>query len=569
MKIRFSKILFSVVLFLLIEEGCRESQETAAVREDVLRDGNRDIALQHFIDGSIYDQKGEYAKAVLEYQDALRYDNDPAIYYALSKDYSLLGKHALAAQMGQQAVERAPDNRTYRENLAEIYLNAFEVDKAIAEYETVVRMDSAYIEGWYNLARLYQVRKPLRALSLYQTILDRFGPTWDVYVQVLALYHSLGKHEEAAAAVQDMLDLDPSNYELKRTLAEAYLRAGKKEDALRIYTELLERNSNDIEVRAAIAHVYLLKQEYERATAQLRSVLESDSLSVETQIRFGEYFASFLQKDSTAAPYAFTVFQKIRENYPNDWRPYWFLGIIANVMKDDSIAASNLERVTQLAPTNPDGWVYRASVYLERNDFQRAAQVLEQAKHFLPDEPRIHFLLGLSYHRLKKPEDAARMLERALQLNPKNVNTLSTLALVYDELKQYGESNRLYEEALKIDPHNHIVLNNYGYSLADRGEQLERALGMAKEAVQQQPENSSYLDTIGWVYFRLGQFDEAERFIRKAVENGDASPVVLEHLGDVYSKLGEKDKALEYWQKALDRDATNQSLQSKISKGGL
>ena len=558
-----------VIVGLSFLTGCSGVRQSSPDGGMLSPDRDREKALQHFIEGSLYDQKEEYAKAILEYQDALRYDTDAAIYFAISKDYSLLGKHALAAQMGQQAVKLAPEMRAYHENLAEVYVNAFEIDKAIDEYEEVVRVDSGYIEGWYHLARLYQMRKPIRALELYQAILDRFGSLWEVYLQMVSLYSSMGKFDEAAVAIGNMLALDPGNYELKRTLADTYLRGGKKDEALRVYSDLLERNPNDLEVRAAIAHVYLLQQQYERATNELQSVLRSDSLSVETQLRFGEYFASFLQKDSTAAPFAYVVFKRIRENYPNDWRPYWFLGLIANVMKDDSAARSNLERVTELAPTNPDGWVYRASLYIERNDFQHAAEILEQAKKSLPDEARIHFLLGVSYQRIKKAGDAAQELERARELNPKDVNTLSALALVYDELKRHEESDRLYEDALKLDPHNHLILNNYGYSLVERGEQLERALAMAKEAVQQQPENASYLDTMGWAYFKLGQLEDAERFVRRAVEKGEASAVVHEHLGDIYYRLGQKDKALEYWQKALDKDSTNQILRTKISKGGL
>lgn len=554
-------------LFAVGLMGCREVVETT--RTEASDAKNRERALRHYIEGLTYEQKGEYAKAILEYQDALRYDNDAAIYFAISKSYSILGKHSLAAQMGQQAVTLDATNRTYRENLAEIYLNAFEIDKAITAYEGVVELDSSYIEGWYNLARLCQVRKPLKAIALYQEMLDRFGPLWDVYAQLLSLFSSLGKFAEATNVARSMLEIDPGNYELRRTLASLYIRLGDRDEALSVYRELLERDPHDIEVRAAIAHVYLLQQQYERAAEQLEAVLRSDSLSVETQLRFGQYFGSFLQKDSTVAPYAFTIFEKIRQNYPNDWRPYWFLGIIAGVMHNDSAAISNLERVIRLEPSNPDGWVYYASIFLDRSDYRRAVEILEEAATRVPDEARIYFLLGISHHRLKQNEDAAGALERAVELDPRNINTLSALALVYDELKRYEDSDRIYEEALKIDSTNHLILNNYGYSLAERGEQLERALEMAKEAVRQQPENSSYLDTIGWVYFKLGNYEEAERFILKAIKHDDSNPVVLEHMGDVYARLGKKDKALEYWQKALERDETNQSLRAKIMRGSL
>jgi tetratricopeptide (TPR) repeat protein len=92
---------------------------------------------------------------------------------------------------------------------------------------------------------------------------------------------------------------------------------------------------------------------------------------------------------------------------------------------------------------------------------------------------------------------------------------------------------------------------------------------MAKEAVEQQPANQSYLDTYGWVYFRLQQYDEAERYIKKAIDLGSNSPVINEHLGDIYYKQSKKEKAMEYWQKALQLDATNTELKEKIQRGSL
>jgi Tfp pilus assembly protein PilF len=139
-------------------------------------------------------------------------------------------------------------------------------------------------------------------------------------------------------------------------------------------------------------------------------------------------------------------------------------------------------------------------------------------------------------------------------------------------LKRWKECDSLYEEALRIDStsaSSAIVLNNYGYSLAERGLQLERALRMATRAVELEPDNASYLDTLGWIYFKISRFDDAHRYIEKAVATGQASAVVTEHLGDVYYKLGNKDKATEYWQRALKLDQSNQALKEKIERGTL
>src|SRR5512135_1992502 len=104
----------------VMQMGCSGTKETGATTEQIatpLQEQNEDLALDHYLQGSTLDQKGEYAKAILEYQDALHYKQDPAVYHSIAKDYALIGKSDLAIQMGKEAVRLAPENRAYHETL--------------------------------------------------------------------------------------------------------------------------------------------------------------------------------------------------------------------------------------------------------------------------------------------------------------------------------------------------------------------------------------------------------------------------------------------------------------------
>ena len=551
-----------------------EVSQTAPVEKT--KDSNHDRALDHFIQGSVYDMKGEYAKAILEYQDALRYHEDPAIYHALSKDYLLLEKYALAAKMGEKSVNAAPGNIAYRKTLADVYIAAFETDKAVTQYETIVQLDSNSADSWYNLARLYEAKKPLRALEVYQSIIERFGASWEVYRQVAEIYSNLGKYDQSAEAIKEMLSIDPSNRRLKITLADAYDMAGNYDEALRLYDELLELNPEDIDLQSAVAGIHIKKKDYREAANHYSFILDQDSVPVESKLRIGEMYFRELQSDSTlidaaseVMQIAIPIFRRIALSYPSDWRAYWFLGAMGALIEDDSLAVRNLRKVTELASWNRDAWLSLSQVYFRNTRFGPMAKVLERAIKELPEEFQINLFLGVAYSRLGRNEDAVRVLETAVELNPQSIPALSTLALSYDNLRRYADSDRIYEQALKIEPNNHLILNNYGYSLSDRGIQLERALRMAKEAVQQQPENSSYLDTLGWAYFRLGEYEDAQRYVMEAIDAGDTSAVIHEHLGDIYAKLNELDKALEFWQKAYEIDSSNETLREKIERGRL
>lgn len=556
-------VLIAAVFIVLA--GCSSARE---VSKDV-KELNRERALEHFMNGLMYDLQGQYASAILEYQDALNYYDDAAIYNALAKNYSLLGKHSLAVQMGKEAVKRDPKRSEYHETLADAYLRAFQFEEALKEYDEIIRLSPNDIQAWYNKARLLQFRAPLRAIEAYQTIIDRFGPNWDTYLQLAQLYEEIGNHEKAAEALEGLLNLDPSNNEIRKSLGDLYIRQDSVDTALKLYNEILELNPNDYAVRAAAAYAYLIKKDYKRATEQFEIALLKDTLSVEQQLAFGQVFVSVIEKDSAVAPLAIELFETIQRSHPDDWRPYWFLATISNILHDDSTALKHYLTLTKLAAQRVDGWVGAASVLYDQGKFQEAAELLEEAKQFITNEFRIYFLLGITYQRQKKANEAALALETAIQLNSKSVDAHSALGLVYYELERYQDSDSLYERALRLDPHNHLVLNNYSYSLAVRGIHLERALQMAKEAVDKQPENQAYLDTKGWVYFKLHDYEKAEHYIKKAIDLGSKSAVIHEHLGDVYSKLGKKDKALEYWQKAYELDSSNTALIEKMRRGSL
>ena len=223
--------------------------------------------------------------------------------------------------------------------------------------------------------------------------------------------------------------------------------------------------------------------------------------------------------------------------------------------------------MTKLEEHHADAWWFLGSSLFEQGKYDRLLETMEQAQKVLPDDFRFYLLQGLALTRMDKQEDAVEPLQKAYKLNPKDLNTLSTLALTLDGLHRYQNSDSLYEEGLKLDPKSALLLNNYGYSLAERGLQLQRALEMSKQAVTAEPNNSAYLDTYGWVFFRLENYNDAAVYIEKSIATGRASAVVHEHLGDVYLKLGRKEKALELWKKAVELDPKNESAKEKILHG--
>lgn len=545
-------------------EHRRESERTISRQE---REYRHDRALRHFIEAAGLEAKGSYAEAVLEYQEALQTEPNAAIYFAISKDYALLEKHSRAADAAREAVRLEPRNIPFRENLAAVYLNAFQQDQAIREYEEIVKIDSNYAPGWFALARLYQPTRPLRALEIYERLLDREGDEWEILLQCATLYSVLGRFDSAAAKYKKMLEVDPSNKQLQRQLAETYAKNGKFNEAIAILESMAETDSSNGEVLTSLANVYLDQKEYKKSIDLYEKLLNRGVKDPEIRLRIGVGFFGLTEHDSTLVPKAQDIFEEVRKEMPNDWRPYWYLGALAANRKDDSIAGKYFERVTELAAWNGDAWWFLGSSLFDRGKYEQLIEMVGRAQKAIPKDFRMYFLEGLAYTRLDRQDDAIKALEKAYELNPKDLNTLSTLALTYDNTHRYKDSDRIYEEALKVDPKSALLLNNYGYSLADRGVQLHRAMEMAKQAVAAEPDNAAYLDTYGWVLYRLEKYSEAATYIEKAIATGKASAVVQEHLGDIYLKLGQHEKAVAQWKKALELDPKNESAKEKIQRG--
>lgn len=168
-------------------------------------------------------------------------------------------------------------------------------------------------------------------------------------------------------------------------------------------------------------------------------------------------------------------------------------------------------------------------------------------------------------------EEAVKWLERASRAparKPFKSVVYSTLGDAQSNLENSEEADRVYELALRYDPQNHNAMNNYAYNLSVRGEKLERAAELAVKAMELDPDNAAYLDTMGWIFYKTGEFEKARRFIKASIDLDDeaASAEVLEHLGDVYDKLNKPDEAKKWWRKALEKDPSLTYLKERTQE---
>ncbi|MCX6152296.1 MAG: tetratricopeptide repeat protein [Ignavibacteriales bacterium] len=586
--------------------GCASSK-IQKEKESITRSGEIQTkkpkeAMDHFINGNLADMKGDYASAILEYQDALTFDKSPGIYYALAKDYYLLNKLSLALTNSRKSVNLDSTNTDYFNLLADIYNAARINDSAAVAYEKIIQLDSTDARAYFNLAVLCEQSKPLKALGIYKKLFELTGPDWNVLVRIAELYERMGNTEEAVNSVEQLSAIDPSNTDLQKLVVETYLKAKKFDKALEKVNDLLKQFPEDPVFIEQKAQIFVQQNNWIDAATQYSILLKNPNIPLDTKVRIGSIYLAQSFKDSTLLSTTKTLFLALDKDTVN-WQIKMFLGEIALKEKDDTLAISYFKQVTELARWNGEAWVRLGGLYFDNKKYSNAVTLMEEAVQNFPDDFAVNLILGLSYSQMNQFKDAKKYLKKAVELNPKDLNALSaygytlsqlkqadesiyylneaikidpknvellgTLGLIYNSLKKFHESDSIYSKAISLDSTNALVLNNFAYSLAERREKLPLALEMSKKAIAKDSLNSSYLDTIGWVYFQLDKYETAEKYISKAAEIDKQNATILEHLGDISCKKGNKNEAVVIWQKALQLNADNPELKQKIEKGDL
>ena len=224
-------------------------------------------------------------------------------------------------------------------------------------------------------------------------------------------------------------------------------------------------------------------------------------------------------------------------------------------------AVKYFREIIEQQRTNKYAWLFLAFALNDMDSTETAEQTYRDALVIFPGDADIWSFYAGSLQRREEFDQAISSFKKALALDSLNTNALTSLPVIYEQLEMYAQCDSLYEAALKRLPENDLILNNFSYSLSERNKQLDRALEMAKKAVSKKPKNAAYLDTIGWIYYKLGDFEQAEKYIKNSVELRQNSAVVLEHLGDVYIKMGNPGKAQDYWLKSLEIDNNNRVVE--------
>lgn len=536
---------------------------------------NRDL-------GIIYAGLGEIEKAADAYDVVLSALLDPPKYGLDRRTRDELQKH----------------RSTSFEQIGQVLLRAKRNDRALVALEKASDERSGKPGGVnYLLSQLYfqneDYDNALKQIDLFfDSKLDKGRAPYTLLQQILI---KTGKEDTLVARLEELARKAPGNREVKSFLAEAYLSKDRLEEAEAIFlaalkdgpspaaymglAQIYRRQMKASELLENLSKVYVQSWQQRPLPEPLNTEIEVLQKDKETQDELlkivreqtadgahAEHFARLLlvaevvegaERTEDAAELYRLALTANPAQASVVYRALGDLYMTADLYSEAAAVYREAASKPLLQGSKPDNLLRLALALELAGETDSALQALADANELVPGgHPLLAFREAWIHYHAHRMTKAAELFEAFITKYP-NREPLTrqarfSLSAVYVQLGNIKRGEEILEKFLAENPDDIGVNNDLGYLYADQGKNLEKARRMIEKAVEAEPENAAYLDSMGWVLFKLGEVKEAITWLRKATEQetGDDA-TIWEHLGDCHIAIKENSDAVKAWDKAM------------------
>jgi tetratricopeptide (TPR) repeat protein len=479
-----------------------------AYKKVLALDPDNDYALSGL--ALVYSDLGDTKSAIEMWRKLAASDPRPEVLRKLAESYEQAHDYHNAAQTLQQAMGQAPQDPEIKKNLAEDLLLAGDTDGSLALYRELAQTDPKDPETALRISEIYREKRDFaKAREAQQKALALAPDNIEVQYNNVTLLDAEGKYPDAIVEMKKILDA---------TAKKSYS---------------VPERANRTRLLATLGDLYGKNGQYAQAIETFQRIMQVDpsaSSRVEAQIvdtyRQAKEFTKAEQEADAAC-----------KKYPDD---RVLRSVRASLLADMGKTEEAAAGTKQLLDGHNDREVYLAlaEIYDKGGKFAEMASALDSAEKLSSgddDKEAVCFMRGAMYEKQQKLELAEAAFRKVLAMNPRNAS----------------------------------ALNYLGYMLADRNMRLSEARGLISQALDIEPNNGAFLDSLGWVDFRLGRLDEAENYLRQAISRTGNDPTVHDHLGDVLLQEGKLKDAISHWEISLrewDRGARSEFDSAAVSK---
>ncbi len=522
--------------------------------------------------GNIYlgytrDGKNEYLKKAEEvYKKIISIDpNFPDPYYILGKWVYMPSSRWKEAE---EVLKKYSEISSYRDDtyvlLGEIARRAGEDKKAEEYYKKAIEANpSSYIAFSY-LSDFYKAKNEIsKEIETYKSAIERFPESYIFYQRLAEALMEKNDFKEALKNVNKALAFSPSNPSLLLTKAKILLNLRNHDEFSLTIKGILDIDPEMVEAKVYLIEYYMQIYEYKKAVEILLEIEKAEDSAIPKK----EIYKT--------AGYLFTL------------------------MKDYKNAKNYLEKSLEIAKDDPSIYSYLSYVYKESGDPANSLKIAEEGLKISPSQKslllnkiyaissdgRTDEALDLIREGFKKTNDldflfaglaifiekkdlkrGAEYIEKVLKKLPENEELYLRIGDFYEKMGNFGKAERALKKAISINPSFGNALNYLAYSWAVREKNLKKALTFARRALSIDPGNPDYLDTIGWIYFKLGQIKESKKFLEKAFSKKPWEPEIVEHIGFLRIKEGKIEEGIAMLEKSIEIGSERKASIEKIIK---
>lgn len=485
----------------------------------------------HLLLGRLYRQNNDMLKAENEFKAAvaIQPESEEAV-STLAYLYNEEGDSNRALQVLSAIPDEARTAKLYSA-LGYTYEQQKEYKKAVDAYRKSTQLDRDNLDAVRGLAQnLMNDGQTDAALEQYKTIVDADPSDAQTYMLIAEIDRRDGKFDQAMEALKKASAVVPDSLEVQYNIAVVDEAQGKYDDAITVLNQLLQKTEHD-------DADYTASDKNNRALflERLGTVYREAN---KTQLAVDTFRKMLALGDDNAV----RAYQEIIETYRDN--------------KQWQQATNVADEAAKKFPNDRDLQMVAAS---QQADMGNSEAAIERVKALLKgnanEDQRVYVALAQMYSRLKEWPQAEEYVNKAIETSIKpedKTYALFVAGSIYERQKKYDKAEEAFHKVLADDPKNAMALNYLGYMLADRGTRLDEALGYIRRAVALDPQNGAYLDSLGWAYYKMGNYELAEENLRRAADRMSDDPTIQEHLGELYLKTGRLKLAATHWERSLE-----------------
>ena len=453
-------------------------------------------------------------------------------------------------EQAKQAVKANPRSAKAHYDLAEAYADADRHDEAIAEYEQSLRLKPDDLDALRGLAGSYEgAGKIEEAIGTLRKIVTLAPNDQNSLYSLISKLTSRERYYEAMELQKRICQLEPQNEIALTTLASYAMRAGRHDQAIEAYKKASELNPKAGLPYHGLGAAYFVSGSYEKALESFKQ-----ALTVEPTYRQAYRVQYEIGRTSLALgrrAEAIEALQKSVELNPRFAEGYISIAGLNHSTSDFEQAEAMLKKALAVAPTNATALDALGEVYSHVGRLQEGEKFLRDSINANPEFETAHFTLAANLLLQKKTAEADVAMTEVLKTRVSGASAYLALGSLLSHLGDRAAGVIQLKHAYELDPNNHLLLNDLGYMMLEQNEKLDEALKMVQRAVDAQPSNGHYIDSLGWAYFKLGKYDLAEKYLLDAARRVTTSAEIREHIGDLYDKQGQAALAKGSWEQAL------------------